>query len=295
MPYANIRGVELRYEVLGETGPSMALIPGGRNGIDNIKPLAQRLADAGYRVLIHDRRNCGASDVVFDASASEDQIAADDLHLLLQQLDMLPAIIGGSSSGGRVALSFALGYSDSLRALLLWRVTGGAFAVRRLVEKYWDEFARAAEQGGMEAVCRTEHFAEVIRNRPSNRERLLGLDPKHFILVMQRWRDLFAAGADMPLVGVSENALRSITAPVCLIPGDDLTHRREAALLAGRLIPNCELHSVAGEDQDLDVSPPAEWQAREAEMVQIFTDFLQRKLMPQSSRTPAGGALNRVS
>src|SRR4051795_7666877 len=135
MPYANIRGVELHYEVLGHSGPSMALIPGGRNGIDTIRPLAQRLAHSGYRVLIHDRRNCGASDVAFDASAPEDQIAADDLHVLLQQLGMLPAIIGGSSSGVRVALGFALRYARDLQALLLWRVTGGAFAVRRLVEK----------------------------------------------------------------------------------------------------------------------------------------------------------------
>jgi pimeloyl-ACP methyl ester carboxylesterase len=278
MAYLDIRGVALRYEVLGETGPFAALIPGGRNGIDSIKPLAQRLARAGYRVLVHDRRNCGASDVAFDASASEDQIAADDLHALLQHLGMLPVIIGGSSSGARVALNFALRHPRSLRALLLWRVTGGAFAVRRLAEKYWSEFARTAEQGGMTAVCETEHFAEVIRNRPSNRERLLALDPKHFIAVMHRWRELFQAGADMPLVGVSERDLRAITVPVCLIPGDDLTHRRQAAIDAGRRMPDCETHSVAGEDQQMDVSPAEEWQAREAQIVQIFSDFLRRKL-----------------
>ena len=294
MAYADIRGVALRYEVLGESGPCAALIPGGRNGIDTVKPLAQRLARAGYRVLIHDRRNCGASDVAFDASASEDQIAADDLHALLQQLGMLPAIIGGSSSGARVALNFALRYPDALRALLLWRVTGGAFAVRRLVEKYWDEFARAAEQGGMEAVTHTEHFAEVIRNRPSNRERLLALDPKQFVEVMRRWRDLFQAGADMPLVGVSESDLRSIAAPVCLIPGDELTHLRQAAINAARFIPDCELHSVAGEDQNLDVSPPEEWKAREAEIVQIFVDFLGRKLA-QTPPAQARERLNQVS
>jgi hypothetical protein len=176
----------------------------------------------------------------------------------------------------------------------LWRVTGGAFAVRRLVEKYWEEFARAAEQGGMDAVCRTEHFAEVIRNRPSNRERLLALDPKHFIQVMQRWRDLFQAGADMPLVGMSESDLRSIAVPVCLIPGDDLTHLRQAAINAGRLIPDCEVHSVAGEDQNLDVSPPEEWQAREAEIVRIFADFLARKLAPQSVPTSEHQRLNQA-
>ena len=264
MPDIHVRGVELRYEVLGDSGPGIALVPGGRNGVATIKSLAQRFAQAGYRVLIHDRRNCGASDVVFDASASEDHIAADDLHTLLQQLGMLPAIIGGSSSGARVALGFALRHPQALRALLLWRVTGGAFAVRRLVEKYYDEFARAAEQGGMAAVCATEHFAEVIRNKPSNCERLLSTDPEIFVGVMRRWRELFAEGAEMPLVGVSARDLRSITVPVCLIPGDDLTHLRQAAIDAAGLLPDCELHPLTQGDQEMDVSPPEEWQAREA-------------------------------
>ena len=111
---------------------------------------------------------------------------------------------------------------------------------------------------------------------------------------MRRWRDLFQAGADMPLVGVSESDLCSIAAPVCLIPGDDLTHLRQAAINAARFIPDCELHSVAGEDQNLDLSPPEEWQAREAEIVQIFVDFLTRKLAPQSVPTSERERLNQA-
>jgi len=295
MSYVDIRGVSLRYEILGESGPSLALIPGGRNGVDNIRPLAERFVSEGYRVLVFDRRNCGASDVAFEAHASEDQIAAEDLRALLHQSEMLPAIIGGSSSGGRVALSFTLRYPEDVRALLLWRVTGGAFAVARLVEKYWDEFARAAEQGGMEAVCRTEHFAESIRMRPENRERLLATDPQHFVQVMQTWRDLFAAGAEMPLVGVSERDLRSIAVPVCLIPGDDLTHLREAAFNAARLIPDCELHSLTEGNQNLDVSPPEEWKAREGEIVRVFTEFLARRLPRESSGSPKAADLSPAS
>ena len=121
----SIRTAQALKEVLGDSGPSMALIPGGRNGIDNIKPLAQRLTRAGYRVLIHDRPNCGGSDVAFDASASEDQIAADDLHVLLQQLGMLPAIIGGSSSGARVALSFALRYPENIAVIPPYQLAEG--------------------------------------------------------------------------------------------------------------------------------------------------------------------------
>ena len=56
MPQANVRGVTLQYQVLGERGPWVTLSPGGRRGMEGVAPLARRVADAGYRVLVHDRR-----------------------------------------------------------------------------------------------------------------------------------------------------------------------------------------------------------------------------------------------
>ena len=51
MPQATIRGVEINYEVLGERGAWVALQPGGRRGLEGVKPLGQKLAEAGHRVL----------------------------------------------------------------------------------------------------------------------------------------------------------------------------------------------------------------------------------------------------
>jgi pimeloyl-ACP methyl ester carboxylesterase len=61
MPVISIRGVDIRYEVLGEHGPFVALQPGGRRAGTSVKPLAAKIAEAGYRVVVYDRRNCGAS------------------------------------------------------------------------------------------------------------------------------------------------------------------------------------------------------------------------------------------
>src|SRR5262249_9979059 len=174
---ADINGVSINYEIIGERGPALALSPGGRNPLDHIRFLGERMAALGYRVLLHDRRNCGASDVSFDASKSEYEVWADDLRVLAGKLGMLPMIVGGTSSGARLALLFALRYPQAVRALLLWRVTGGAFAVRRLSERYYDQYIRLAQEGGMAAVAAEEHFAELIRNRPSNREPLMAIDP----------------------------------------------------------------------------------------------------------------------
>jgi pimeloyl-ACP methyl ester carboxylesterase len=277
MPYTTINGVALNYQILGDRGPSMALSPGGRNAYGNVMPIAERMAAKGYRVLLHDRRNCGASDVSFDPSRSEYEVWADDLDALLKQFGMAPAIIGGSSSGARLALTFALRHPQSVRALILWRVTGGGFAVKRLAERYYDQYIRLAGEGGMAAVCAEEHFAERIRDRPSNRDKLMAIDPQAFVAMMRAWRAPFVAGAELPLIGTSEADLASIKAPTCVIPGNDLTHGSATGEKAARLMPNCESHRLNVEDQNVDIVPAEEWYKMADDIVAIFDDFLKRK------------------
>ena len=95
MPVTSIRGVDIHYEILGERGPWVALQPGGRRAGASVRPLAEKIAEAGYRVLVYDRRNCGASDIAIEGE-SENEEWAEDLHELLFRLDALPAFIGGS-------------------------------------------------------------------------------------------------------------------------------------------------------------------------------------------------------
>jgi pimeloyl-ACP methyl ester carboxylesterase len=277
MPIANVRGVNLNYEVLGHGGPWIALSPGGRRALDNVRPLAQRLADAGYRVLIHDRRNCGVSDIVIGADRSEYEVWADDLDALLSQLKAQPAVVGGSSSGCRLSVLFALKYPHAVRALLLWRVTGGPFAARRLTENYYDKYVRAAQAGGMQAVCALDHFKERIEARPDNRAALMAIDPDAFIAAMTSWREQFAAGAALPIIGASETDLNSIKVPTCIIPGNDKTHSHAIAEAAHRMIPGSELHDLFPGDQDIDLVPAEDWAPKEGEMAAVFVDFLRRR------------------
>ena len=276
MPIATVHGVDINYEVLGERGPWVALQPGGRRGLVGVKSLAEKIAEAGNRVLVYDRRNCGASGISFDGGNSENEVWAADLHELLLQLDALPAFIGGSSSGCRLALLAALRHPDDVRGLLLWRVTGGAFAAGRLVQNYYTQFIDAAERGGMEAVCRTEHFAEVIANNPANRSRLLSIDTQRFIAVMSEWRRSFNQGAEHPVIGISPGELRSLRVPACIIPGNDRVHPRQPGQIAHRLMPNAEYHEVLTEDRpDQDVALE-DWNAKEGLLAAIFIDFLRR-------------------
>jgi pimeloyl-ACP methyl ester carboxylesterase len=276
MPVANVRGASIHYEVFGDKGPWVALSPGGRRAIEGVESLSRRIAAAGCRALVHDRRNCGSSDVSVEGPGSENDLWADDLHELLRQHSALPAWIGGSSSGCRLALLFALRHPQAVRGLLLWRVTGGLAAAKRLAHRYYGQYLEIARAGGMAAICATEEFAERIRDRPENRERLMKMDPARFIEVMSDWNRSFLEGAEKPVIGATEAEIRSIKAPACIVPGNDLSHLRSAAENLGRLMPDAEVHPLITKHYDLDVAPRAEWDAREADLAAIFLDYMKR-------------------
>jgi pimeloyl-ACP methyl ester carboxylesterase len=280
MSEAIIRGVHINYEVVGNSGPWIALTPGSRRPYGELVGLSKAIAAAGYRVLLHDRRNCGASEVAFDGSASEHEVWADDLYELGKQLGALPIYVGGSSAGARLAILFAIRHPDGLRGLLLWRVTGGQEAVDRLAESYYGQFIKIAQAGGMEAVCKSEHFAECIKARPANRDRLLQIDVGQFIKVMTTWRERFLESAMLPIVGASEADLRAIKAPACLIAGNDVIHTPATARKAAGLIPNSELHEDVVEkrsdDKLLKEWDRKEWRDVEPRIAAIFATFLKR-------------------
>jgi pimeloyl-ACP methyl ester carboxylesterase len=280
MPEALVRGVHINYEIVGERGPFIALTPGSRRSYHELLDLSKMIAASGYRVLLHDRRNCGASDVAFDGSASEHEVWADDLYELGKQLGALPMLVGGSSAGARLAILYAIRHPDGLRGLLLWRVTGGREAVDKLSENYYGQYVRLAREGGMQKVAASEHFAECIAARPSNRERLLSIGVNGFIAVMEAWREHFLASAKLPIVGATEAQLRAIKAPTCIVAGNDVIHTPATARKAASLIPNSELHEdvVARRTDDtlLKEWDRKEWRDAEPRLAQIFAEFLRK-------------------
>lgn len=276
MPTTKIRGVTINYEIVGTSGPWVALVPGGRRDMSGVKGLAQSIAGKGYRVMLHDRRNCGLSDVVIDGDDSEYEIWADDLYELMRQNDALPAFIGGSSSGCRTSVLFALRHPEACRGLLLWRITGGRFACERLAQNYYQQYIDAARTGGMEAVCALEHFKERCEAKPSNRDYLMRQDRQHFMGVMARWKKSFDDSVDLPIIGASESDLRSIKVPTVVIPGNDRTHGMATGKRAASLIPKAELHLIWEKDEDSDLTPAEDWDPKNEEMAGYFVGMMKR-------------------
>ena len=275
MPVKHVRGVDLVYEVLGESGPWVTITPGGRRGIASERVLGTLIAEAGFRVLLHDRRNIGASGIAL-AGDNESLEQAEDLRALMQALDIAPAYVAGCSSGARMSLLLARHHPDAVKALLLWRVTGGPYAARRLAWNYYEQFIEAAQEGGIEAVCQTEHFAAMIQANPINRETLEQMGAGPFIAAMQRWLAGFNQDSGYPVAGISPAELRQMILPALVIPGNDRVHPRAPGQAAHRLLPNSRYREIMSDDVDVDVDF-AGWEAKTGTLAATFIDFLRQQ------------------
>ena len=276
MPHAKVRGVNIFYQVIGDRGPWAALITGGRRGHDEFIPLAEKLAKGGYRVVLHDRRNTGRSDVLIEGDVAEEIMWLDDLHELLKQLNAVPTIIGGSSAGARTAMRYYTRFPQDTRALLLMRVTGGAFAAGRLPENYYGAFIKAAQQGGMAAVCATEQYQERIAANPGTRDRLMAMDPKQYVKVMSNWMDQFIASTKTEVFGMTDADLAAIKVPTVVIPGNDQTHASANGKLAAAKIPGAQLHLLPVEDEEVPLINYTDWAPLEEEIAQAFLATMRK-------------------
>ncbi len=282
-----MRGIRVHYEVLGDAGTWVVLTPGGHASLEGMRPVGEALAREGWRVLLHDRRNCGASDLVIDGKESEQEIWADDLHALLDQLGALPAWAGGSSAGMRLSLLLELRHPGATRGLMLSAITGGKVAAERLGQAYYGQYIPLAETGSMLAVADTPYFRELSERNPESRERLLSLSPAHFIDVMTRWRQFFLDGAELPVIGLDESALRGISVPVCIVPGNDPVHPRVVGERLHAILSDSELHYLWSDEEygalaGRDVARVmAESRSR---LASIFGDFLARRSSDHARR-----------
>jgi pimeloyl-ACP methyl ester carboxylesterase len=277
MPTIKIRDVNLHYRLFGERGPWLALITGGRRGFAEFIPLAGKIAAHGLRVVLHDRRNTGASDILIAGQQGEEEIWTDDLYELLGRLEARPAVVGGASSGARTSIITYLRHPDAVSALFLMRLTGGEFAAGRLPEMYYGQFIRAAREGGMAAVCATEQYQERIAANPSNRERLMRMDPKRYTEVMSNWLAIFTRGPAAPMYGVTEAQLRSIRVPSIVIPGNDKTHSMSCGRAIQRLIPGSRLVELPLDDQDVPLVPFPDWAPHEETIARVCADFVKQQ------------------
>jgi pimeloyl-ACP methyl ester carboxylesterase len=275
MPFASIRSVQIFYETFGDHGPWLALNSGGRNSHAEMAPFAKQIAEQGFRVLVHDRRNTGASQMLFEGTDGEEEIWADDLYELMQSLNALPAYFGGSSAGARLSMLIRRRHPEVVKGLLLMRVTGGDFAAGRLPTMYYLQFIKAAQENGMEGVCQTDWFKERLALNPSNRDYLMSLDPKDFITQQEYWLSKFLQGPRSPVMGMENAELEKFNLPVLVVPGNDRTHASANGIAAHQLIPGSELFQLPTTDQDSDLIAFPLWNEFYHLLTKRFVEFMR--------------------
>jgi len=109
-----INGIEMGYEILGQTGQPIVLIHGF--GLDRSiwRDVAKRYL-ANHRVILPDVRGHGESDAPKGAYSMTS--LAKDIKHLLAFLGVSKAIICGHSMGGYIALAFAANSPERLAGL----------------------------------------------------------------------------------------------------------------------------------------------------------------------------------
>jgi 2-hydroxy-6-oxonona-2,4-dienedioate hydrolase len=251
MPYANVGGVNLYYEDHGQ-GPAVILTPGGRVDCNGLRPMGALLS-RHCRVILHDRRNCGRSDVVIGGDLSEQHLWAEEMAGLLKHIGAAPAYAAGGSAGSRTSLTLAVRHPEVVKGVFIWEVSGGPRSAELMGPGYYGQYIDAAERGGMAAVAATEFFAQRIHDNPANRQRLLAMDVQEFCAVMRRWSAAFAT--PNPVGDLSAAQLQSIACPVVAFAGNtpDDVHHVSAAEAVRRLVPQAELRPSVWTHEEWDV------------------------------------------
>ena len=164
-----INGGNVVYEILGREGDFIVLTPGGRfsKDIPGLKPLARKLVEGGYRVLLWDRPNCGKSDVQFYGQ-SESHMRAETLQQLITKLDIGPVILLGGSGGARDSMLTTMLYPELVRKLVVWNIVGGVYGSFVLGSYYIVPSILAVRGGGMKDVARIGEWRERIADNPDN-------------------------------------------------------------------------------------------------------------------------------
>jgi pimeloyl-ACP methyl ester carboxylesterase len=217
MATVKIEDGTISYEIIGDGGQPWVLTPGGRFSKDTpgLKQLAEALAAQGKQVVIWDRPNTGASDVVFTGT-SESEMQADRLAGLLQTLDMAPAVIFGGSGGSRISLLTAARHPEVAAGLAMVWISGGTYGLMGLALVYCGESIRVAWRGGMEAVVELPEWSEVLERNPANRERFLNLDPRAFIATLEGWMQAYCVGPDELVPGMPDDQYPKVTVPTLI-------------------------------------------------------------------------------
>lgn len=250
------RDVRLHVEIYNPNGTiPLIMTPGGNGDTRGFGGFARNVAAAApeLKVIIYDRRNLGQSEVTF---GSEPQMVeeGEDLHVLIDRLNVAPAALFGMSSGGRSNMVLASRYPEDVAALVIAPLTGGPLAATRLSEEYFlkylhDEKLTTLEHVGEEPITTMKALAKtplwsayLARNTADNQQRFFDANIDDFLAAMKTSAEHLQASWHQTALGMKDEELAALKVPATLILHHtayiDYLHPVTNTRAATTLIPN---------------------------------------------------------
>ena len=118
MPTLNRDGVNLYYQVHGDTGP-VILLTHGYSATSQMWAGQVEMLARDHRLVVWDMRGHGQSDSPDDPALYSETATVDDMSALLDLVGVTSAVVGGLSLGGYMSLAFNRAHPDRVDALLI--------------------------------------------------------------------------------------------------------------------------------------------------------------------------------
>ncbi len=123
MPYLTLPGVDLWYEDTGGPGTPVVLLHAASGACPCWEQQLPAFTAAGYRCIAYDRRTWGRSRRT--DPAQQPGFVGDDLHALVEHLNLPPFHLVATAAGGIAALDYALSHPAQVRSLVAANTIGG--------------------------------------------------------------------------------------------------------------------------------------------------------------------------
>ncbi|MBT2538469.1 alpha/beta fold hydrolase [Arthrobacter sp. ISL-69] len=257
------KDTNLHVDDTGGPGRPVVLIHGWPLSGEAFQAQVPALQGAGYRVITYDRRGFGRSDKPRTGYTYD--TLTEDLHALLEQLDLNDVtLVGFSMGGGEVARYFSSYGAERLRSVVF------ASAVPPYLMQTEDN-----PDGPLTKDAAAKMTADLTKDEDGfydgftrtffsvNGELKVSEDQRQDALALCKQADKKAALACMAAFGGTDfrDDLLKVTVPALVLHGDgDATvpfagsgQRTHATL------PGSELHVIAGAPHGCNVSHPEEW------------------------------------
>ena len=209
--FASVNDLSMYYEIHG-TGTPLVLLHGGLMTIEALVPLLPALAQS-HSVIVPELEGHGRT-ADLDRPLSYEQMA-EDVAVLLEQLEIKQADFFGYSLGGTVALQIAMRHPDLVHKLVV-------VSAPYRQEGYYPSVIESWSSLSAEAFSGTPIEQAYAQTAP---------DPEHWPVFLEKVKH-----ALMSFKGWPASDMQLIKAPTLIMLGDDDVMRPEHAVEMFRLL-----------------------------------------------------------